>query len=407
MNTNLNMKSNSKPKFDIDNALLPDVTDILRMKMSVNASHESAELFPSTNIDKIEITIAIISNNRFSSLQRLMMSLSALHIPDRFKVNLKFSLESTSSNELVEYVYGFSWRHGHKSIIRRIQPGGLIRAVSESWFPASNNEYGLFLEDDIEVSPYALIWVEKILLKLYNTKAYDKARRIIGISLYKPTVTETNRSEMKRKPFHIQNITAVLTTSTEINRPFLFQTPCSWGALYFPDAWKRFLMYLRERLNEEKTLYIPHSYTNDWYVSWKKYLFEFMYIKGYFLVYPNFGNSQSLSTNHLEKGTHIKTESITYLEEKRIFTVPLVDNLSVFDGLDRYDINEYILIDLFGYPFLDKATMSGAFAAYSSPELYNTNKRVKSPSIFFYYYQHLKPESSEIKVRFTILNCYL
>ena len=236
----------------------------------------------------IQITIAVISNNRLDSLKRLLKSISNLENPSNIRINLRFSLEASSSKELVDYVYGYGWTQGHKSVMLRVQQGGLIRAVSESWFPASNNDYGLLLEDDIEVSPYAIIWIEKILLKVLNNKTNDnKAQRIIGISLYQPKVTETNEYEYnRRKPFYVRDI--VREVGSVDDSPFLFQTPCSWGAVYFPDTWKVFLAYLQERIRLNTHVHIPYSYTNGWRASWKKFLFEFMYIKGYFLVYPNF-----------------------------------------------------------------------------------------------------------------------
>jgi len=235
-----------------------------------------------------QITIAVISNNRTLSLKRLLHSLSNLQNPSNILINLRFSLEASSSKELVNYVYGYKWNHGHKSVLQRVQKGGLIRAVSESWFPASNNDYGMLLEDDIEVSPYTIIWIEKILMKILNSKEREhKAQRVIGISLYQPKVTETNEYEFnRRKPFYARDIVHELAKVDD--SPYLYQTPCSWGAVYFPDTWKEFLAYLAQRVKYNRKVSIPYSYTSGWRASWKKYLFEFMYIKGNFLVYPNF-----------------------------------------------------------------------------------------------------------------------
>jgi hypothetical protein len=276
------------------NAISPYIPNLLQ-NSSIHQAVTIAQ--PARSSNDFAITIAVISNNRLDSLKRLLNSLSNLENPSKIPINLRFSLEASSSKELVQFVYGYKWSYGYKSVMLRVQQGGLIRAVSESWFPASNNDYGLLLEDDIEVSPYAIIWIEKILLKILNAKSYDKARRIIGISLYQPKVTETNEMEFnRRKPFYIREITDELVSIGDRNVPFLFQTPCSWGALYFPDSWKIFLSYLQERISMDNLIRIPYSYTTGWKVSWKKFLYEFMYIKGYFLVYPNFdGVSMSLN----------------------------------------------------------------------------------------------------------------
>ena len=54
--------------------------------------------------------------------------------------------------ETLKIVDSFIWPHGEKIMRRRIIQGGLIRAVSESWYPSSDDDFVLLLEDDIEVS---------------------------------------------------------------------------------------------------------------------------------------------------------------------------------------------------------------------------------------------------------------
>ena len=44
------------------------------------------------------------------------------------------------------------------------------------------------------------------------------------------------------------------------------------------------------------------SATNGWKTSWKKFLIELAYLKGLVVLYPNFPNQSSFSTNHLEAG---------------------------------------------------------------------------------------------------------
>ena len=112
---------------------------------------------------ELELTLAVISNNRLASLRRLVESILALQNPNAVKINLVLNLEASSSVELEEYVYNIDWLHGAKFIHKRVVQGGLIGAVMESWFPTTDNNYGIFLEDDIEVSPYAIRWIERVL----------------------------------------------------------------------------------------------------------------------------------------------------------------------------------------------------------------------------------------------------
>ena len=57
------------------------------------------------------------------------------------------------------------WSHGRVFIHHRIIPGGLLPAVVESWFPHTNDSYGLLLEDDIELSPMYYAWVKMTVLR--------------------------------------------------------------------------------------------------------------------------------------------------------------------------------------------------------------------------------------------------
>lgn len=80
------------------------------------------------------------------------------------------------------------WSHGIATIRRRIKQGGLMNAVVECWYPASDDEYALILEDDIELSPLYYVWLKWTLLKYrYGTENYPQ---LFGISLYTPRVHE-------------------------------------------------------------------------------------------------------------------------------------------------------------------------------------------------------------------------
>ena len=83
--------------------------------------------------------------------------------PDGLQVHLVFNLEASSSSEVISYATSFPWSMGTKLVRKRVVQGGLISAVMEGWFPSDQNNYGMFLEDDIEVSPFTLLWVQQTL----------------------------------------------------------------------------------------------------------------------------------------------------------------------------------------------------------------------------------------------------
>ena len=76
--------------------------------------------------------------------------------------------------------------------------------------------------------------------------------------------------------------------------------------MYFPGPWEGFIAYLSARFAYPNArVRIPGSTTNGWKESWKKFMFEYMWAKGLYMLYPNFSGERSFSTNHVEAGIHI------------------------------------------------------------------------------------------------------
>ena len=80
-------------------------------------------------------------------------------------LNLRVNLEQDSDPETLQIVKELHWDHGSIIINHRIIHGGLLPAVVESWYPHSNDSYGLILEDDVELSPLFYAWVKMSILR--------------------------------------------------------------------------------------------------------------------------------------------------------------------------------------------------------------------------------------------------
>lgn len=186
-------------------------------------------------------------------------------------------------------------------------------------------------EDDIEVHggyfDYVLVSLYKHVFTGPNQQRNTDyhSNHLFGISLTTPRYDETS---IPRKAW-----TPDQAIGTE--EPFfLFQLACSWGALYFPWTWRRYLAYYQWRTKLElpkKIDVIPFSYVNIWERSWKRYLQELMFITGGVMLYPNLLNQTSFSTHHRELGEHTQGKGTTPMVDalgtnnKPIFTVPLLD----------------------------------------------------------------------------------
>lgn len=260
-----------------------------------------------SGLPEFELTLCVITYNRLPALIRL---LNSLHRADYAgaSVSLAISVDAGAPTGLTNYVHEFLWPHGKKHVHVRIARAGLLHAVVESWFPSSPNNYGLLLEDDLEVSPYYYAWLRTMHSMVH---ASSFSHRVFGISLYTPRVIETTNPFQKYYPDAELPGTA-----------YLHQLPCSWGALQFPGPWMRFHTYMSHRLLQNSSFYtVPGSRTNGWTKSWKKFYIEFAHANGLFMVYPNFPNQTSFSTNHLESGVHIHETNSAYTAAN--YTVPL------------------------------------------------------------------------------------
>ncbi|KAH7425783.1 hypothetical protein KP509_11G070800 [Ceratopteris richardii] len=170
------------------------------------------------NWSKMQISVNIITQNRAKSLQRLLRSITtAYYVGDN--ITLTFNMDSKVDDETLKAVHEFTWPHGPKLVRRRIIQGGLIRAVSESWYPASDDDFGLLLEDDIEVSPFYYLWIKYALLA-YHYDPFVSLPELSAISLYTPRLIEVVKERPK------WNGTEFFK-GIHPNIPYLHQLPCS------------------------------------------------------------------------------------------------------------------------------------------------------------------------------------
>lgn len=226
----------------------------------------------------------VITNNRPVSLERLLDSLKSTHYFGD-TVQISISMEQTADPTTHRMIRNLDWKHGPVHVRHRIMLGGLMPAIVESWYPSTDHTYGVFLEDDVEVSPLFYAWLKFSLLQYrYTASGRALSKRLFGISLYQPKNVELRPEG--RMPFDAHNLFSDL--SLPYNSPYLSQVPCSWGAAYFPEAWREFHQYLSLRLSEHSidisTTIVPDVRSNRWPRSWKKYFIEMVYLRGYLML---------------------------------------------------------------------------------------------------------------------------
>lgn len=307
--------------------------------------------FLCANLDwnQVRIKLVVITDRRPHSLSRLLQSAAkSTFLGDQ--VDLTVHMEQSADRVTRMLVNSFMWRQGQKMIRHRIRKGGLMPAIVESWYPSNDDEYAVLLEDDIEVSPLFYVWSKYAILKYRYSGNSEAYRLMYGISLYAPRNLELVPAG--RVTFDPNSV--LLPAGYADHTPYASQVPCSWGGVYFPEHWREFHAYLVTRLNDlnlpkdhqERLISVPGSRSDKWKKSWKKYFIEMVYLRASVMLYPNFQHFEAFSTNHVEFGTHVKSEKRqsvigtfmvplmqrdTILSQLPNQTLPLFEDLPVLD----------------------------------------------------------------------------
>jgi len=178
-----------------------------------------------------------------------------------------------------------------------------------------------------------------------------KTYKLFGISLYQQKYLELPLNG--RQQFSPRSLFS-RAGLRNVNTPYVSQVPCSWGAVYFPEHWREFHDYLSLRLTETvmtlDTEVVPGVRSNFWSKSWKRFYIELVYLRGYVMLYPNYEDFLSLSTNHLEVGSHVKVRS---KEKRNLFLLPLVPLSEPQGPCKLLDMPDQTLPDFDALPVLN------------------------------------------------------
>ena len=137
---------------------------------------------------------------------------------------------------------GLLWPHGPFRIVVESSANGLrnmwVHVMSRELEREPPEAHVLPIEDDIEVSPLFHWWLCRAADAYGPFDSAEGARRhgkLAGVSLYSPRYDEIHRPGRSWRP---------RWPSAAGPKPaYLFQLPCSWGALYFRAYWRRFVNF--------------------------------------------------------------------------------------------------------------------------------------------------------------------
>lgn len=279
----------------------------------------------------VKILVLTDSKNP-GGLERILKSLeTARYLGD--KVDLTVLTGSATDNRARQVIQAMAWQ-GIKTVQHRIVPTDRSLRTTEAWYPTSDDEYGLLLEQDMTVAPDFYVWLKYALLKYrYATRK----RELYGISLYSPRVAEAG---LERQ----------ILTPPVASTPYLMQAPCTLGgAVYFPEHWREFHDYMTARLADAlkyglQRVQVPGARSMSWTYAWRRYLDEWVYLRGAVMLYPNFDSRHSsLSTPHrVLLGTADPDVSAAV---RQLYQVPLLKQL---DNPHLPAWSDLAVLDLFG-----------------------------------------------------------
>lgn len=264
------------------------------------------------------MSINVFTYNRIEGLVRLLNSLDTSDYMGRTDIPmiLYFDFTKNASEptpkerrdilELIERNGSSLWRHGPLRVHRRAVNAGLKSSIMESWYPMNDDEVVAFFEDDLEVSPHWFRWTAAA-MDVYGPSKANPAGphpKNLGLALYRPIFDQLSQKDVP---------------VDSGDNPFLLQQPCSWGSVFFPKPWREFRNWFEEHRHEKAEVMLskprilrPLSNKWDTETSWKKSLIKLMYERGWFMVYPNFPKTRTLSTNHLMVGVHSQPKVNTH-----------------------------------------------------------------------------------------------
>lgn len=263
------------------------------------------------------IAIVIPCFNRADSLNRLLLSINNA-IYDDLPPTLIFSIDGGGSQDVIELVTNFKFKHGNKRIILHPKNKGLKENIIFCGGLTEQYEAIILLEDDLYVADLFYIYA------VQSINYYKENELIAGISLYSQRFNETNGL-----PF---------LPNKDDSDVFFMQLPSSWGQIWTRKNWNDFyLWYLNNKeLTKEQIDQLPENIKRWSKQSWKKLFCVFLVESKKYFVYPYI----SLSTNFCSPGGVHVEKQINHLQTPLLLSdnlhikfkfVGLKDSVSVYD----------------------------------------------------------------------------
>jgi len=320
------------------------------------------------NLVSPSIEIYVFLYNRVNATKRLLSQLhasnySSYHKPISLILHLdrprdgegRDTSDWLSSIEIQGIISQFQWSYGPKYIDTKDSNEGLKSAWLTAWPAPNPDDIMIAFEDDIEVSLLYFQFLIKVLNEYHLWRAAMRDPRLLGLCLSPVPFDEITEQKAERLWSSSQNIPLEFPV-------YLHALPCSWGAVYFGDQWRQFLSFHSVRgsppfyehekgaEHDDPQIRLPNSRSNTWIKSWKRFMFDFAYGRGGYLLYPNLKDGAALARTLCLPGVHYVTP------DPRLANIPIATNVDgLYLDVEWPSYDALPLIDLYYEP-IDRAS---------------------------------------------------
>lgn len=247
--------------------------------------------------------VVVLTKNSLRPLARLLDSVTRSEpLVQRIDLHICCDVplhDDIYATEVQTYVKQVRWKRGMYSFAIAPRPRGL----ATQWLHCANgtNAYERFviIEDNIEISKYALSWIDSA----YTAYANDSS--VIGFSLQRQT-----------NCFHSDCSDRNLSIPWTV-REYKYLLIGTWGFAPVPAKWTEFVRwYDRMAANQSYVPFVDNLVPSRWYQTaketkreqsmWSMWIIDYSNRYKMYIVYYNHPTSLSLAAHWIERGEHLK-----------------------------------------------------------------------------------------------------
>lgn len=252
-----------------------------------------------THLSQLELAetfsmkVIVLTMNRPESLMRLLRSINNTYFEhDTDSIEVEIHVDKSHGwlyEDCVKIAHNFTLPKNRGKVTARIaeRNHGLRTAWFDSWWPETDQEHAIIVEDDLELAPTWFSWLRKAWL------SYRHRRDVAGITLSRQFL-------MFKKP---ERNVEILND----HQPFLYKLVGTWALSPHPARWREFLTWFRAQDSETFDPYVPGLITSDWlhmhtwqgrrHMTWEQWHIYYSEHNNLFTMYINLPNYEVLANN--------------------------------------------------------------------------------------------------------------